>query len=221
VCRKSLAPLPIFVLGDALVSKRSKPSSSRTALQVTQSSGGIHPRNGPFHAWIHTRRWKAARLACITVDATMVREILVPVHGHALAVPAKLTIGSGRDGARGVALVSTTLLECEQLLSTEGFVVDLCGRLDQVLQVGAGKEVAEVYEFTVGLVLDYSVLVRLAKRAGAGWLTIDDAPLVLATANVLAVDNNSSLGAHNGKGQELLLHVSGCWFTHWHMFSIP
>jgi hypothetical protein len=46
------------------------------------------------------------------------------------------------------------LLECEQLLGTEGLVVDLCGRLDEVLQVGACEEVTEVDEFAVGLVFD-------------------------------------------------------------------
>jgi hypothetical protein len=49
---------------------------------------------------------------------------------------------------------SRALLEGKQLLGAEGLIVDLCGGLDEVLQVGAGKEVAEVYEFTVSLVLD-------------------------------------------------------------------
>jgi hypothetical protein len=89
----------------------------------------------------------------------MVRELLVPVHSHALAVPAKLAVGRGRDGAAGVALVGA-LLEGKQLLGAERFVVDLCGRLDQVLQVGAGEEVAEVDEFAVVLVLDCGVLVQ-------------------------------------------------------------
>ena len=46
------------------------------------------------------------------------------------------------------------VLEGEQLLGTEGLVVDLRSGLDEVLQVGAGEEVAEVDEFAVGLVLD-------------------------------------------------------------------
>jgi hypothetical protein len=61
----------------------------------------------------------------------MVRILLVAVHGHALTVPAKFTVGRWRD------------------------VVDLRGGLDKVLQMGAGKEVAKVDEFAVGLVLDY------------------------------------------------------------------
>lgn len=60
--------------------------------------------------------------------------------------------------------MGTALLERKQLLSTERFVVDLCGRLDQVLQVGAGKEVAEVYEFAVVLVLDYDASVHLREK---------------------------------------------------------
>jgi hypothetical protein len=53
-----------------------------------------------------------------------------------------------------VATNSRALLEGEQLLGTEGLVVDLRSGLDQVLQVGAGEEVAEVDEFAVALVLD-------------------------------------------------------------------
>jgi hypothetical protein len=56
-----------------------------------------------------------------------------------------------------VALVGA-LLESKQLLSAEGLVVDLCGRLDQVLQVGAGEEVAEVDEFAVVLILNWEML---------------------------------------------------------------
>jgi hypothetical protein len=84
----------------------------------------------------------------------MVRIILVSVHGHALTVPAKFAVGGGRDGARRVTADSRALLEGQQLLGAERLVVDLCGGLDQVLQVGTGEEVAEVYEFAVGLVLD-------------------------------------------------------------------
>jgi hypothetical protein len=53
-----------------------------------------------------------------------------------------------------VAADGRALLEGEQLLGTEGLVVDLRGRLDEVLQVCAGEEVAEVDKFAVGLVLD-------------------------------------------------------------------
>jgi hypothetical protein len=36
--------------------------------------------------------------------------------------------------------------------------VDLRRRLDEILKVGTGEEITEVYEFAVGLVLDYKVL---------------------------------------------------------------
>jgi hypothetical protein len=88
----------------------------------------------------------------------MVRIFLVPVHGHTLTVPAKFTVGGWRDGARRVTANSRALLERKQLLSTEGLVVDLRGGLDEVLQVGTGKEVTEVDEFAVGLILDCKML---------------------------------------------------------------
>jgi hypothetical protein len=50
--------------------------------------------------------------------------------------------------------------------------MDLCGRLNQVLQVGAGEEVAEVDEFAVVLVLDWCVLVQLARNSYMGGLPL-------------------------------------------------
>jgi hypothetical protein len=91
----------------------------------------------------------------------MVRIILVSVHGHALTVPAKFTVGGGRDGARRVTADGRALLEGQQLLGAEGLVVNLCGRLDKILQVSAGEEVAEVDEFAVGLVLDCEKLANV------------------------------------------------------------
>lgn len=38
--------------------------------------------------------------------------------------------------------------------------MDLRSSLDKILQMGAGEEIAQVYEFTVILVLDYLLLVR-------------------------------------------------------------
>jgi hypothetical protein len=159
---------------------------------VNATSYGIDHMRRRLHARTHPRRWRTTRLdAPITINAVMVRELLVPVHGHALAVPAKLTVGRGRDGAAGMALVGA-LLEGKQLLGAEGFVVDLCGRLDQVLQVGAGEEVAEVDEFAVVLVLDCGALVKLWKGRW-GWHTVDDAPLVLAATDVPAINNDGPL----------------------------
>ena len=53
---------------------------------------------------------------------------------------------------------STALLESQKLLGTEAFVVDLRGRLDKVLQMGAGQEVAKVDEFAVLLILDFDIV---------------------------------------------------------------
>ena len=105
---------------------------------------------GPFHA---RRRWTALHPRK-AVDAVVVRQLLVAVHGHALTVPAKLAVGRWRNGARGVTAHSRALLEGQQLLSTEGLVVNLGGGLDEVLKVGACEEVAEVDELAVVLVLD-------------------------------------------------------------------
>jgi hypothetical protein len=88
---------------------------------------------------------------------------------------------------------SRALLECEQLLGTEGLVVDLRSGLDQVLQVGAGEEVAEVDEFAVALVLDWEALAVCLQGTRSRRHTVDDAPLVLAAANVPTVHDDSSL----------------------------
>jgi hypothetical protein len=82
---------------------------------------------------------------------------------------------------------STALLQGQQLLGTEGLVVDLAGSLDQILKVGAGQEVAQVDKFTVVFVLD-----------------VDDTPAVLAAANLLAVDNNSLLTTDNRERNDVL-----------------
>jgi hypothetical protein len=65
------------------------------------------------------------------------------------------------------------LLECEQLLGTEGLVVDLRGGFDQVLEVGSGEEVSEVDELAVVLILD-----------------VDDTPSVLAATDLLASNDD-------------------------------
>lgn len=60
--------------------------------------------------------------------------------------------------------------------------MNLGGGLDEVLQVCAGEEVAEVHKLAVVLVLD-----------------VDDSPSVLAAAHWLAVDNDIALGSDNGE----------------------
>lgn len=82
---------------------------------------------------------------------------------------------------------SAALLQSEQLLSTEGLVVNLAGSFDQVLQVSAGQEVTQVNKFAVALVLD-----------------VNHTPTVLASANLLAIDDDSLLTSDNGEGNDFL-----------------
>ena len=73
--------------------------------------------------------------------------------------------------------------------------MDLASGFDKILEVSAGKEVPQVDEFAMILVLD-----------------VDHTPTVLATADLLAVDNNSFLATHHGEGDDVLEEVrSGSW----------
>lgn len=65
--------------------------------------------------------------------------------------------------------------------------MDLRRRLDQVLEVGAEQKVPQVDEFAVVLILD-----------------VDDAPPVLASADLLAIDNDGLFRANNRKGDQIL-----------------
>jgi hypothetical protein len=109
-----------------------------------------------------------------------------------LRVTAKLPVGRRADGtATTTAAVGTALLEGQQLLGAEGLVVSLRGGLDEVLEVGAEQEVPEIDELAVLLVLD-----------------VDNTPPVLATTDLLAVDNDVLLRADNGEGDETLLELA-------------
>jgi hypothetical protein len=59
------------------------------------------------------------------------------------------------------------------LFGAEGLVVNLRCCLNQVLEMGAGKEVSEIDEFAVVLILN-----------------IDNSPSVLTTADLLASDDD-------------------------------
>lgn len=115
---------------------------------------------------------------------------LVAVHGHSLRAAAELTLGRWADRPAAVAL-RAAFLEGQKLLGAEGLVVDLRSRLNEVLEVRAKEEVAEIDEFAVVLILD-----------------VDDAPSVLATPDLLAIDNDGLLGTDNGEGNEALLDMS-------------
>lgn len=90
---------------------------------------------------------------------------LIPIHSHPLRIPTELPIRGGADGP--AALRGGALLEREQLLGAEALVVDLRRRLDEVLQVGAGEEVAQVGELAVALVLDWMEVVESVKDGGS------------------------------------------------------
>jgi hypothetical protein len=69
--------------------------------------------------------------------------------------------------------------------------VDLAGGLNEVLEMRASKEIAEVDEFAMVLVFD-----------------IDHTPAVLASANLLSTNNDGLLATNNGEGNDvLLIHV--------------
>lgn len=87
--------------------------------------------------------------------------------------------------------LGTALLQGQQLLGTEGLVVDLGRGLNQVLQVRAQQEVTQVHKLAVLLVLD-----------------VDDTPPVLAGRDLLAVDDDGLLRADDGKGDQALWMVS-------------
>lgn len=128
--------------------------------------------------------------------------LLVSIHGTALRVAAQLPVSRGADGPAAArvrtAASGAAFLQGQQLLSTEGLVVDLAGGLDQVLQVGAGQEVAQVNEFAVVLILD-----------------VDHTPAVLTTADLLAVDNNGLLATDDGERNDILVKLAA------ELFYIP
>lgn len=65
-----------------------------------------------------------------------------------------------------------------------------CG-LNQILEMGTCEEVSEVYEFAVALVFD-----------------INDAPSVLAAADLLASNNNRLLRTNNSERNDVLKMLS-------------
>lgn len=114
---------------------------------------------------------------------------LVAVHSSTLRIAAELPFSRGADGSAASAVVAccAAFLEGQKLLGTESLVVDLAGRFNQVLQVGASQEVPQVDKFAVVLVLD-----------------VDDTPAVLTTADLLAVDHNVLLATDNGERNDVL-----------------
>jgi hypothetical protein len=125
----------------------------------------------------------------------------VSVHGHALRASAHFPFSSRAYGSAALAAVTAALLQGKKLFGTEGFVVDLRRCLNEILEVGSEKEVAEIDEFAVILVLD-----------------VDDTPSVLAAPNLLAINNDGLLRSDNGEWDEILRN-SLAWMvkTHWQL----
>lgn len=111
---------------------------------------------------------------------------LIAVHCHPLRVAAHFPVSGRGDWSAAVAL-GAALLEGQELLGAEGLIVDLRRGLDEILQVGAEEEVAEIDEFAVVLVLD-----------------VDDAPPILSATNLLAINNDGLLRAYDSEGDEVL-----------------
>lgn len=69
--------------------------------------------------------------------------------------------------------------------------MDLGGGLNEILQMGAGEEVAEVDELAVILIFD-----------------VDDTPAVLASTDLLASNNDGLLGSDNSEWDDVLCTIS-------------
>ena len=123
------------------------------------------------------------QLACPRSQSSLV----VAVHGHPLRAPAHLAVGRRADWPAAVPLCAA-LLQGQELLGAERLVVDLRRGLDEILEVSPEQEVPEVDKLAVVLILD-----------------IDDAPPVMAAADLLAVDDDRLLGSDDGKGNEVLM----------------
>lgn len=110
---------------------------------------------------------------------------LVAVHGHPLRLSAQFSLRrwTNRPAARMAG--SAVLLQRQQLFSTENFIMDLRGRLDQILEMCPCQEISQRHEFAMVLVF-----------------YIDDAPAVLAAPDLTPVDDNGVLGADDGEGYE-------------------
>ena len=115
---------------------------------------------------------------------------------------AELAIGRGADGSasRGRAAASrrtARFFQSEELLGTEGLVMDLAGGFNQVLKVSTSKEVAQVDKFAVMFIFD-----------------INDTPAGLPAANLLATDDDGLFAANDGEGNDVLdLSVDGAFFV--------
>lgn len=113
--------------------------------------------------------------------------LLVAVHGHPLGLSAQFSFRRWTDWpATGMGPCSAILLQCQQLFSTENFVMNLRSRLDQILKMCPRQEISQRHEFAVVLVFH-----------------VDDAPAVLAAPDLTAVDDNGVLRADDCEGYKI------------------
>lgn len=81
---------------------------------------------------------------------------------------------------------STVLLERHKLLGTEGLIVDLARRLNQILQVGTSQEVPQRYKLAMVLILD-----------------IDHPPAILPTSDRAPAYDDVVLGTDHGERDQV------------------
>lgn len=118
----------------------------------------------------------------------------VSIHGHALRTSAQLPVCGRTNGpATSHTACCTTFLQSQQLLRSERLIVNLARRFDEILEVSTCKEVPEINEFAMVLVLD-----------------IDDTPFVLSASDLLAINNDGFLAADDGEWDDVLDGRIGC-----------
>jgi len=115
---------------------------------------------------------------------------LITIHRHSLGASAQFSVRCRADRSTTSMSSSAALLECKQLFSTESLVVDLRSGVNQILEVGSGKEVSEVDKFAVVFILN-----------------IDDSPSVLTPTDLLASNDDRLLGSNDGEWNNVLYFI--------------
>lgn len=140
-----------------------------------------------------SRPWHTVSAHSLKHGKTPRKGSLVSVHGGTLGAATELPLRRRADGpaATRVTTSSAALLQSQKLLGAESLVVDLASGFHQILQMGAGQKVAQINELAVVLVLD-----------------IDHTPAVLATAYLLAIDDDGLLTTDNREWDNILLQLS-------------
>ena len=137
---------------------------------------------------------RSTRLHHFKVSNTKSHTLLVPIHSHPLRLPTQLPVRSWTYGP--TAANRGVLLERQELLLPKSLIMDLRGRLNEILQMSPRQEIPQRHELAMVLILH-----------------IDDAPPVLATTDRLAADDNVLFGTDDGEGNQIFhLGVEGVLF---------